>query len=63
MSWQVEILNELVAAEIAPLPADIQARFLRLGDRIRLAGPAVTASPARSILPPAASGSSSSGRS
>jgi phage-related protein len=38
MSWQVEILNDIVAAEIQALPADIQARFLRLGDRIRLAG-------------------------
>jgi hypothetical protein len=31
-------LNETVTAEIAALPADIQARFLRLADRIRLAG-------------------------
>ena len=38
MPWQVEILNELVAAEIRALPADVQARFLRLGDRIRIAG-------------------------
>ena len=38
MSWRVEILNETVAAEIAALPADIQARFLRLADRIQLAG-------------------------
>jgi hypothetical protein len=28
--WQVEILDETVAAEIAALPADMQARFLRL---------------------------------
>jgi hypothetical protein len=27
MSWRVEILNEIVAAEIAALPADMQARF------------------------------------
>jgi len=33
MSWRVEILNEIVAAEIAALPADMQARFLRLSDR------------------------------
>jgi hypothetical protein len=26
--WRVEILNETVAAEIAALPADMQARFL-----------------------------------
>ena len=38
MSWRVEILNETVAAEIAGLPADMQARFLRLGDRITSAG-------------------------
>ena len=38
MSWRVEILNEIVAAEIAALPADTQARFLRLSDRIGQAG-------------------------
>jgi hypothetical protein len=38
MSWRVEILNEIVAAEIAALPADMQARFLRLSDRISQAG-------------------------
>ncbi|HEY3777021.1 MAG TPA: type II toxin-antitoxin system RelE/ParE family toxin [Rhizomicrobium sp.] len=38
MSWRVEILNEIVAAEIAALPADMQARFLRLGERISSAG-------------------------
>lgn len=38
MCWQVEILNQTVAAEIAALPADIQARFLRLAERILLAG-------------------------
>ena len=37
-SWHIGILNEAVAAEIAALPADIQARFLRLADRIRLTG-------------------------
>jgi hypothetical protein len=36
--WQVEILNEAVAAEIAALPADMQARFLRLADRIAKLG-------------------------
>jgi phage-related protein len=36
--WRVEILNEAVAAEIAALPADMQARFLRLADRIAAAG-------------------------
>ena len=38
MPWRVEILNETVAAEIADLPADMQARFLRLSDRIGQAG-------------------------
>ena len=38
MTWQVEILNEAVAAEIAGLPADMQARFLRLAERIGAAG-------------------------
>ena len=36
--WRVEILNETVAAEIAALPADMQARFLRLAERIGAAG-------------------------
>src|SRR6201996_8084251 len=38
MSWQVEILNEIVAAEIAALPTDMQARFLRLAERIASVG-------------------------
>ena len=38
MTWRVEILNDTVAAEIAGLPADMQARFLRLSDRIGHAG-------------------------
>src|SRR5947207_15967811 len=38
MPWRVEILNETVAAEIAALPEDMQARFLRLADRIGQAG-------------------------
>jgi phage-related protein len=36
--WRVEILNETVAGEIADLPADMQARFLRLADRISQIG-------------------------
>jgi phage-related protein len=36
--WQVEVLNETVAAELAVLPADMQARFLRLADRITAVG-------------------------
>jgi hypothetical protein len=38
MSWRVEILNETVAAEIAALPVDMQARFVRLSERIVAAG-------------------------
>jgi hypothetical protein len=34
----VEILIETVAAEIAALPGDMQARFLRLAERIAAAG-------------------------
>jgi phage-related protein len=36
--WRVEILNETVAAEIAALPSDMQARFLRLSERIGSTG-------------------------
>jgi phage-related protein len=32
--WQVEVLNETVGAEIEALPTDMQARFLRLAERI-----------------------------
>jgi phage-related protein len=38
MPWRVEVLNETVRAEIRALPADLQARFVRLGDRIRQMG-------------------------
>lgn len=38
VAWRVEILNEAVAAEITALPADMQARFLRLAERIGSAG-------------------------
>ncbi len=38
MIWHVEILNDAVVAEIAALPADMQARFLRLSERIGQAG-------------------------
>jgi phage-related protein len=38
MFWRVEVLNETVAAEIAALAADVQARFLRLAERIQAAG-------------------------
>jgi phage-related protein len=36
--WRVELLNETVAEEIEALPADMQARFLRLSERIAAAG-------------------------
>jgi hypothetical protein len=38
VAWRVEILNETVAAEIAALPTDMQARFLRRAERIASAG-------------------------
>ena len=38
MSWSVEVLNDTVRAEIRALPQDLQARFVRLGDRIRQMG-------------------------
>jgi phage-related protein len=38
VTWRVEILNDIVAAEIAALPADMQARFLRLSERIGQTG-------------------------
>jgi phage-related protein len=38
MSWSVETLNETVAEEIAALPTDMQARFVRLGERISQVG-------------------------
>jgi phage-related protein len=38
VTWRVEILNDTVAAEIVALPADMQARFLRLSERIGQVG-------------------------
>lgn len=38
MAWTVEVLNDTVRAEIRELPADLSARFVRLGDRIRQTG-------------------------
>jgi phage-related protein len=38
VAWRVEILNETVATEITGLPADMQARFLRLAERIASVG-------------------------
>jgi phage-related protein len=38
MGWTVEILDETVAQEIAGLPADMRARFLRIAERIEALG-------------------------
>jgi phage-related protein len=38
VAWRVEILNETVGTEIASLPADMQARFLRIAERIASVG-------------------------
>jgi len=38
MAWKVEILNATVVREIAALPKDIQAAFLRLSERIEAVG-------------------------
>lgn len=38
MAWTVEVLDDAVRAELKELPADLQARFVRLGDRIRQVG-------------------------
>ena len=45
MSWRVEILNEIVADEIAALAPDMQARFLRLAEHIATAGLASLGAP------------------
>ena len=38
MPWSVETLNEMVARELEALPLDMQARFVRLGERIAQVG-------------------------
>jgi phage-related protein len=38
MPWRVETLNETVAQEIEALPLDMQARLVRLGERIAEVG-------------------------
>jgi phage-related protein len=38
MPWRVETLNETVAQEIEALPLDMQARLVRLGERIAQVG-------------------------
>ena len=38
MAWTVETLNETVDAELAALPADMRARFARVGELIEAVG-------------------------
>jgi phage-related protein len=38
MTWTVETLNATVDAEIAAMPADMKAAFLRLSERIEAVG-------------------------
>lgn len=38
MAWTVETLGEVVDSEIEALPADMQAAFLRLAERIEAVG-------------------------
>jgi phage-related protein len=38
VTWTVEVLDDIVRAEIRELPADLSARFLRLIDRIGQTG-------------------------
>ena len=38
MPWRVEVLNDVVRAEIKALPLDIQARFVRFGDLLSQVG-------------------------
>lgn len=37
--WAVEVLNELVEAELLSLPKDMQARFLRISELLETFGP------------------------
>jgi hypothetical protein len=36
--WAVEVLNELVEAELLSLPKDMQARFLRISELLETFG-------------------------
>jgi phage-related protein len=38
MAWTVETLNEIVDAELAALPADMRAKFVRVGELIEAVG-------------------------
>ena len=37
--WAVEVLNDLVEAELLSLPKDMQARFLRISELLESFGP------------------------
>ena len=37
--WTVEVLNDLVEAELLSLPKDMQARFLRISELLESFGP------------------------
>ena len=37
--WAVEVLNDLVEAELLSLPKDMQARFLRISELVESFGP------------------------
>jgi hypothetical protein len=37
--WAVEVLNDLVEAELLSLPKDMQARFLRISELLGSFGP------------------------
>jgi hypothetical protein len=37
--WAVEVLNDLVEAELLSLPKDMQARFLRISELLERFGP------------------------
>jgi phage-related protein len=39
MTWTVELLNKEVEAELSALPADMQARFLRISELLESFGP------------------------
>jgi len=38
MKWTVEVLNELVVAELSALPVDMRARFSRIVSLIEVQG-------------------------
>jgi hypothetical protein len=44
MDWCVEVLNDVVAAEIAALPTDIRAKLAQIVDLMVEVGPSACAS-------------------